>query len=179
MPNTVKIVEPPHDLVPIIWPFKGSHQVKIGTQAWTSWWPFHIYSSPPTAQPTSSSTASRYPSTVQSASQNTASRYSATFLHPLFQGTHQQLSLFLHLLLQGNHHAITQPASSSTASRYSPTAQPISSSTALQRQKTKISKQLFPEKGISGSQSQFPHSCVCERFIYSHDRSAYSAGGNV
>jgi hypothetical protein len=25
----------------------------------------------------------------------------------------------------------------------------------------------IPRKGISGSQSQFPHSCVCERFIYS------------
>jgi hypothetical protein len=34
-------------------------------------------------------------------------------------------------------------------------------------------------KGISGFQSQFPHSCVCERFIYSHDQSAYSAGGNM
>jgi hypothetical protein len=30
----------------------------------------------------------------------------------------------------------------------------------------------IPRKGISGSQSQFPHSCVCERFIYSHDRPA-------
>jgi hypothetical protein len=36
----------------------------------------------------------------------------------------------------------------------------------------------IPRKGITGSQSQFPHSCVCERFIYSHDRSPYSAGGN-
>ncbi len=34
-------------------------------------------------------------------------------------------------------------------------------------------------KGISGSQSQFPHSCVCERIIYSHDGSAFSAGGNM
>ncbi len=34
----------------------------------------------------------------------------------------------------------------------------------------------IPRKEISGSQSQFPHSCVCERFIYSHDRSLYSAG---
>jgi hypothetical protein len=25
----------------------------------------------------------------------------------------------------------------------------------------------IPRKGISGSQTQFPHSCVCERFIYS------------
>ncbi len=32
-------------------------------------------------------------------------------------------------------------------------------------------------KGIEWPQSQFPHSCVCERFIYSHDRSVYSATG--
>ncbi len=32
----------------------------------------------------------------------------------------------------------------------------------------------IPRKGISGTQSQFPHSCVCERFIYSHDWSAYT-----
>ncbi len=31
-----------------------------------------------------------------------------------------------------------------------------------------------PRKGIARPQSQFPHSCVCERFIYFHDRSAYS-----
>ncbi len=39
----------------------------------------------------------------------------------------------------------------------------------------------IPRKGISGSQSQFPHSCVCERFIlvYSLGRSACSAGGNM
>ncbi len=37
----------------------------------------------------------------------------------------------------------------------------------------------IPRNGISGPQSQFPHSCVCERFIYSHDRSPYSAGGNM
>jgi hypothetical protein len=35
----------------------------------------------------------------------------------------------------------------------------------------------IPRKGISGPQSQFPHSCVCERIIYSHDGSACSAGG--
>jgi hypothetical protein len=49
---------------------------------------------------------------------------------------------------------------------------------ALQRQNTEISKQIFPEKEYR-TQSQFPHSCVCERFIYSHHRSAYSAGGNM
>ncbi len=37
---------------------------------------------------------------------------------------------------------------------------------------TNISK-----KGIARSQSQFPHSCVWQRFIYSHYRSAYSAAG--
>ncbi len=31
-------------------------------------------------------------------------------------------------------------------------------------------------KGIARPQSQFPRSCVCERFKYSQDRSAYSAG---
>jgi hypothetical protein len=30
------------------------------------------------------------------------------------------------------------------------------------------------QKGIARPQSQFPHSCVCDRFIHSHDRSAYS-----
>ncbi len=35
----------------------------------------------------------------------------------------------------------------------------------------------IPRKGITRPQSQFPHSCVCERFIYSHDGSAYSAAG--
>ncbi len=30
-----------------------------------------------------------------------------------------------------------------------------------------------PFLGIVQPQSQFPHSCVCERFIYSQDRSKY------
>ncbi len=34
-----------------------------------------------------------------------------------------------------------------------------------------------PRKGIARLQSPFPHSGVCERFIYSHDRSAYSDAG--
>ncbi len=34
-----------------------------------------------------------------------------------------------------------------------------------------------PRKGIAEPQSQFPHSCVCERFLYSHNRSAYSDAG--
>jgi hypothetical protein len=37
----------------------------------------------------------------------------------------------------------------------------------------------IPRKGISGYQSQFPHSCVCERIKYSRDGSAFSAGGNM
>ncbi len=32
----------------------------------------------------------------------------------------------------------------------------------------------IPRKGIAWPQSQFPHSYVCKRFIYSHHRSAYS-----
>ena len=35
----------------------------------------------------------------------------------------------------------------------------------------------IPRRGIARPQFQFPHSCVCERFIYSHDRSTYSAAG--
>ncbi len=38
-------------------------------------------------------------------------------------------------------------------------------------------KTYIPRKGIARPKSQFPHSSVCERFIYSHDRSAYSAAG--
>jgi hypothetical protein len=37
----------------------------------------------------------------------------------------------------------------------------------------------IPRQGIALPRSQFPHSFVCERFIYSHDRSAYSAAGNI
>ncbi len=37
----------------------------------------------------------------------------------------------------------------------------------------------IPKKGISGPKFQFPHSCVCERIIYSHDGSACSDGGNM
>jgi hypothetical protein len=31
----------------------------------------------------------------------------------------------------------------------------------------------IPFLGIARPQSQFPHSCVCERFMYSQDRSTY------
>ncbi len=34
-------------------------------------------------------------------------------------------------------------------------------------------------KGIARPQSDFPHSCDCDRFIYYHDRSAYSAIENM
>ncbi len=37
----------------------------------------------------------------------------------------------------------------------------------------------IPRKGIARPKSQFPHSCICERFLYSHDQSAYSAAGNM
>jgi hypothetical protein len=51
---------------------------------------------------------------------------------------------------------------------------------ALQRNNTNNSKQIFPEKelhGLSPNFLQFSHSCVCERFIYSHDRYAYYDAG--
>ena len=34
-----------------------------------------------------------------------------------------------------------------------------------------------PRKETAWPQSQFLHSCVCERLLYSHDRSAYSGAG--
>jgi hypothetical protein len=37
----------------------------------------------------------------------------------------------------------------------------------------------IPIKGIWGPQSQFLHSCVCERIIYFLDGSDFSAGGNM
>jgi hypothetical protein len=39
-------------------------------------------------------------------------------------------------------------------------------------------KTNIPRKGIARPHSQFPHSCVCELFIYYHGQSDYSAAGN-
>jgi hypothetical protein len=39
--------------------------------------------------------------------------------------------------------------------------------------KDTIPKIHIPRKEIVRPHSQFPHSCVCERFIYSQDRSSY------
>jgi hypothetical protein len=52
-------------------------------------------------------------------------------------------------------------------------------SDTLQRQNAENLKKNIPRKGISGPQSQFPHSFVCERIIFSDDGSAFSAGGNM
>jgi hypothetical protein len=41
-------------------------------------------------------------------------------------------------------------------------------------------KQIFPEKELRGQQSNFHiHVSVSDLYIYSHDRSAYSAAGNI
>ncbi len=40
-------------------------------------------------------------------------------------------------------------------------------------------KKNIPRKGTARPQSQFPHSCVCKRFLYCRDRSAYSDAGNM
>jgi hypothetical protein len=45
--------------------------------------------------------------------------------------------------------------------------------------KYRNSETNIPRKGISGSQSQFPHSCVSDLYVYFHNRSACSAGGNM
>ncbi len=46
----------------------------------------------------------------------------------------------------------------------------------MQRQYRKFETNI-PRKGVAQPQSQFPHSCVCERFIYAQDQSAYPAAG--
>ncbi len=43
----------------------------------------------------------------------------------------------------------------------------------------KVWNKYSQKRNILVPQSQFPHSCVCERSIYSHDGSAFSAGGNM
>jgi hypothetical protein len=70
----------------------------------------------------------------------------------------------------------------------SPTSMTLEDSGTISSTLTSLNSNLFsptlqrhnienPGKGIAGPRSQFPHSCVCERFLYSHDRSAYSATG--
>ncbi len=49
----------------------------------------------------------------------------------------------------------------------------------MQRHNTKNSKQIFSEKELRGLSPQFPNSWVCERFIYSHNRPAYSSAGKI
>jgi hypothetical protein len=53
-----------------------------------------------------------------------------------------------------------------------PSLLPHTAKTQYRKFKTNI-----PKKGIAQRQFQFPHSWVCEQFIYSHHRSAYSAAG--
>jgi hypothetical protein len=48
-----------------------------------------------------------------------------------------------------------------------------------QRKNAENVKLIFQEKEYRGLSHKFPHSCVCERIIYSHDGSAFSAGGNM
>jgi hypothetical protein len=55
----------------------------------------------------------------------------------------------------------------------------MSTQTLTTKTKCRKFETNIPRKEISGPQSEFPHSCVCERIIYSHDGSAFSAGGNM
>ncbi len=54
-----------------------------------------------------------------------------------------------------------------------------SAATTLQRKNADNLKQIFPEKEYWDLSPNFHHSCVCERIIYSHDGSVFSAGGNM
>ncbi len=75
------------------------------------------------------------------------------------------LLVLLHLADKLQHLHLTQVLCKTTL--YASTAK-----TQYRKFKTNI-----PRKGIAQPQSQFPHSCVCERFIYFHDWSTYSAAG--
>ncbi len=51
---------------------------------------------------------------------------------------------------------------------------------ALQRTNTENSKQIFPEKELRGQSPNFHiHVSVSDLYVYSHNRSAYSAAGNM
>ncbi len=56
-----------------------------------------------------------------------------------------------------------------------------SPSTKIRTAKTQYRKfeTNIPRKGVVRPQSQIPQSCSCVRFIYYHDRSAFSAAGNM
>jgi hypothetical protein len=43
----------------------------------------------------------------------------------------------------------------------------------------RISHLCIPRKGITRPQSHFPRSCICERFIYSQDRSTYFPASRI
>jgi hypothetical protein len=50
----------------------------------------------------------------------------------------------------------------------------------LQRTNTENWKQIFPEKELRGNSPNFHfHVSVSDLYMYSHDRSAYSAAGNM
>jgi hypothetical protein len=49
----------------------------------------------------------------------------------------------------------------------------------LERQNTEISKQIFTEKEYRGLSPNYIHVSVSDLYMYSHDRSSYSAGGKM
>jgi hypothetical protein len=78
--------------------------------------------------------------------------------------------------MQGSAGMLATEGTKATAETPSPRAgaPAITAKTKCRKFETNI-----PRKEILEPQSQFPHSCVCERIIYYHDGSACSAGGNM
>ncbi len=73
--------------------------------------------------------------------------------------------------------AITEVTAALTTQLTTPRGAGLRIHTAkIQNQKFEIN---IPRKGIARPQSQFPHAYVCERFIYSHNLSAFSAAGHM
>jgi hypothetical protein len=81
---------------------------------------------------------------------------------------HTHTSTYMHKHANRDMHVLKALPSEAEGKRAGPARRP-----ALQRK----SHLRIPFLGIARPQSEFPHSCVCERFICSHDRSAYSDAG--
>ncbi len=81
--------------------------------------------------------------------------------------------------------AAWSPGREGTAPASGPASVPIESSILRSNHSQckepipKIQKTNITRIGIARPQSQFPHSCVCEWFIYSHNPSVFSAARNM
>jgi hypothetical protein len=85
------------------------------------------------------------------------------------------LSLKIHRVIYSAHHrAIAYARYVAHWQSYSPYTELLSHTAKTQYRKFKTN---ISRKEIAWPQSQYPHSSECERFMYSHNQSAYSVAG--